>query len=259
MKDKKSLTEQMLEEYKKETNGEFEIIETNDPLVRLFNDWQVYSHWLKAKGYEKKEYYEYAEDSEKFRIKYDADARYYNETLGDPVAALRGDTVFSIFTPYKEMLKRATGKAYHKCTDPFADLIIKRNNPGYKDVNDFFTEFVKLYHTPGNFMLLPHREMNVARYRCSQDRLDKSLYECFPGGKLAIYFGMNDDAQLENIKNWVISQKMEFMFENNIIEREKIIPITKTNPYTCFGAMTDEELREYINYAVEFIKRRNEK
>jgi len=248
----------MLEDYKKETNGEFEVVKTDDPLIRLFNDNQIGSHWLKANGYDKKEYHEYVEESEKFRLKYDADARYYNEVLGDPVVALRGDTVFSIYTSYKEMLRRATGKTYHKCNNPFAELISKRNDPGYKEVNDFFTEFVELYLTSGNFMLLPHREMNVARYQCSQDRIDKSLYECFPGGKLAKYFGMNEETQMENIKNWVLSQKLEFMFENNTIEKEKIIPINKTNPYACFGEMTDKELRDYINFAVKFIKFRQE-
>ncbi|MDR2568684.1 MAG: hypothetical protein LBD23_00115 [Oscillospiraceae bacterium] len=35
--------------------------------------------------------------------------------------------------------------------------------------------------------------------------------------------------------------------------------LNKDNQYTTFESMTDDELREYINYAIEFIKRRGEK
>ncbi|MDR2572358.1 MAG: hypothetical protein LBD23_18960 [Oscillospiraceae bacterium] len=259
MKNKTTLTEQMLADYEKETDGEFIVIETSDPLIRIFNDNQIWFHWLSSNGYDKLKFYEYAGEYDKFRIKYDGDARYYNEFLGDSVAALRGDTIFSIYTPYKEMLKRSTGFEYHKCNNPFAELIAKRDESGYKEVNDFFYELAGIYSAPGNYMLLPHREMNAARYRCSQDRPDKSLYECFPSGNLAGYFGLDEETQQKNVAEWIRSQHLHYMFENNDIERNKIIPINKNNQYARFESMTDDELREYINYAVEFIKSRGEK
>jgi hypothetical protein len=180
----KNLTIQMLEDYLQDPKRSFDPTPTDDPLINLFLSYKVYQ-----------------ELSDRLRLEHDGDARYYNSILGDPQEAMKGDTIISFYTPYKEMLERATNRTYHKYSNPFDTLIAKRNEQGYKEVNDRFAEFVELYHSPGNFMLLPARGMNTARYTCSEDRIDKSLYECFPGGELAQYFGKNGEEQLNNFLN----------------------------------------------------------
>jgi len=252
-----SLTKAMLMDYMNEPNRGFTPEITDDPMTNIFIDVKIWFDWEKQNGYEGLPLYKYIEKYEKFRLKYDADARYYNETLNDPVAALRGDTVTSFYTLYKEMLMRATGVKYHKGDNPFDELIAKRNDPGFKEVNDRFTDFAELNHTAGNFMLLPHREMNSERYRCSQDRIDKSLYECFPGGNLAKYFGISEEMQVENLIEWVNSQSLESMFENEIITKDKIIPLNKNNPFVPYKNMTIDELNEFLDNVVCLIKKRN--
>ena len=179
-----------------------------------------------------------------------------HSVLGDPIAALRADTITSFYTPYKMMLKHTTGKEYHKRNEPFDELIAKRKDPGFKEANDIFAEFIEFYNSPGNFMLLPHRDMNPMRYRRSQDRIDKSLYECFPGGELARFFGINADIQLEKLEEWVKSQQLELMFEDGCIERDRIIPLNKSNPYVTYEKMTKDELIEFIDASVKITKKR---
>jgi len=42
------------------------------------------------------------------------------------------NTMISFWTIYKYALKIATGESYNKSSNPFDDLIVKRNGPGYK-------------------------------------------------------------------------------------------------------------------------------
>ena len=254
----KSLTEEMIEDYAKEPNRGYTPVATDDALENIFIDALCYPDWLKQNGYEKMKFYEYADEYDKFRLKYDGDARYYYSILNDPVTALHGDTITSIYTPYKRMLELKTGIEYHKRDNPFETLIKNKNEPGYKETNEIFAEFAKLSQSAGNFMLLPHRDMNPARYWCSQDRIDKSLYECFPDGGLATFFGIAEETQIHNLTQWIETENLSFMFENGIIERDKIIPFNKNNPYVTYSDMTEEELIEFIDNAILFIMRKGE-
>ena len=254
----RSITKDALADYAKEKNRGFTPEISEDPVINLFTYYKIWFDWNNVNGFDKMNFHEYSDEYEKFRIKYDCDARYYNEVLNDPVAAQRGDTMISFYSIYKVMLKRATGINYNKCENPFDKLITKRNDPGYKEVNDKFIEFASLFHSSGNFMLLPHRQMNNARNRCSNDRIDKSLYECFPGGKLAEFFGVDADTQLENFAEWVKEQLFETMFINAEIQKENIFAFNEKNPFVPYQKMTDEELDEFLSKAVNLIKTRVE-
>jgi len=252
-KNKQSLTKAIITDYMSETKRGFTPEITDDPVTNIFMYYKTGFDWIKQNGTKGVSF----DEREKFRLKYDADARYYNETLNDSIAALRGDTVTSFYSLYKEVLNRFTGLTYHKTGNPFDKLIAKRDDPGFKEANDRLIEFTELYHTAGNFMLLPHRKMNVDRYRCSQDRIDKSLYECFPGGKLAKHFGISEEMQLENLIEWIGEQDLKMMFDDGKIERDKIVPFNKENPYVTYKKMTVEELDEYLDNVVWLIKERN--
>jgi hypothetical protein len=56
----------------------------------------------------------------------------------------------------------------------------------------------------------------------------------------------------------VRGQKLELMFEDGIIERERIVKFNKGNPFIAYQDMTDDELNEFIDNVVWFIKQRNE-
>lgn len=239
----------LLEAYAEDPRRTFTPVPTDDPMINLFLYGKIdfdetypeakelgagSEEWLKLQG--------------EFRVKYDGDARYssWHTRTNDPDEPLRADTMLSYYTPYKEMLKRSTGKTYHKSGKPFDELIAKRNEPGYKEVNEKFRDFATLYHTMGNFMLLPDRDMNNARYQCSQDRIDKSLYECFPGGALARYFGDSEEEQLAGLTKWVKEEKLDILFKGGVIERDNIIPLNPGNPFVRYEDMTDDELDEFV-------------
>lgn len=193
------------------------------------------------------------------RTKWDGDAYYYYKLYNDSKVALRGDTMISFWTIYKEAIKRATGETYKKSSNDFDDLIVKRNESGYKEVNDKFSKFAEIYYTPGNFILLPppvpDGRMNNNRYSCSKDRIDKSLLECFNGGSLAKYF--SDDN--EQLKEWIKEQELDSVFEKGVIKKDKIIPFNSKNPYVCYSNMNEAESSEFLNSVEKLIKYRNEK
>ena len=193
------------------------------------------------------------------RIKCDGDAYYFNKLYNDSKVALRGDTMISFWTIYKQAIKRATGETYNKSSNSFDDLIVKRNESGYKEVNDKFEKFAEIYYTPGNFILLPlavpDGRMNNYRCSCSKDRIDKSLLECFNGGVLSKYFG--DDN--EQLKEWVKEQELDSVFKKGVIEKDKIIPFNLKNPYVCYSNMNESEINEFLNNVENLIRYRNEK
>lgn len=193
------------------------------------------------------------------RIKFDGDSYYLYKRYNDSKVALRGDTMISFWTIYKQALKITTGETYYKSSNPFDDLIAKRNELGYKEVNDKFMKFAEMYHTPGNFILLPppcpDGRMNSNRYICSEDRIDKSLLECFNGGVLSKYFG-NDN---EKLREWVKEQGLDSVFEKGIIEKDKVIPFNLKNPYVCYSNMNEDEINEFLKNVEKLIKYRNGK
>ena len=241
---------------KDEPSGELIMYSSTDPVINLLNYYQIGFDWKKKNGYDKLKFKDYKDKYDEFRLKYDVDSRYYSIVCNDPKLALHADTIISFYTPYKTALKRVTGKTFHKYDNPFDELITNRNKPGFKEVNDKFSDFAAWYHTRGNFMLLPCRNMNADRYKHSQDRIDKSLYECFPGGKLAKYFGKCAEEQEANLREWIKAQNLDIMFYDGIIERNKIIPFNKNNPFVSYENMTIEELFEFIENAEDFVIKR---
>ena len=101
-------------------------------------------------------------------------------------------------------------------------------------------------------MLLPDEDMNSARYRVAQDRIDESLYECFPDGSLFKYFEYSEELLIE----WIKAENLELMFDGGIIKRDNIISLIRSMSFVTYSDMTDEELDEFLSAAVEFIKRR---
>lgn len=199
------------------------------------------------------------------REHYDGDSYYFYRNENNlktntekKLFAIRGDTMISFFTPYKMAIKRKIGLVYNKDLDCLNELIRKKDEAGYKDVNREFERFINLYHSRGNLLLLPERvnniqaRMNPDRYACSEDRIDKSLYECFPGGKLSKYF----ENKIGKVQEWVKEEHLEMLFEGEIV-RENIIKFTSLDIGKYYKDMSAEDIYDFIDKMVGIIEERN--
>ena len=196
------------------------------------------------------------------RVKFDGDAQYVysNSTLKNDKArkqfAKRADTMVSFFTPYKYAISKKYKKTYYK-TEEFIDELLRYASSGeYEEVNSHFSEFAELYQDSGNIILLPDPKncdgrMNCLKYNCSEDRIDKAVFECFDSGKLNKYFKNKIE-----LKKWISEQGLNSLFKNNI-EKDEIVPFTNTNPFVNYKNMTLNEIYDYVDKTVNLIKLRN--
>lgn len=206
---------------------------------------------------------EYAElpisKKEDLRLQYDDDAQYYHIKRGLPKEeALYADTIISFWTPYKYLLLKTTGwKAY--CTEcSLSSLLyqltashITTYSKNIQKISSRVSKFANLCYTPGNFMLLPDRQMNILRYKYTQDRLDQTIYKSFNGGTLARFFN-NDD---EKLKTWIIDQRLTSIFKDEQIAKDNID--WWADREKDFSELDASEILSYINRAVKFIQERN--
>lgn len=236
------LRNQMFADYARE--GGERLVSIDDSVVNILN-------YLKT-GMD----VEYRYSSGNFRLKYDGDARYFKNYCGlDDENALRGDTMISFWTPYQTALN-ATGKVpyrYAKSHENINKLIA--NARAYQGTNQKFMGLAELYHSPGNLLYLPNRGMNPARFQCSEDRIDKSLYECFSGGSLSKFFENNDQKVVE----WIRRERLDFLFKNGNIKREMIRPLNGVNIGENYFTMAKNgSLDTYIRNVVALIEYRNQ-
>lgn len=221
---------------------------TKDPILNLLNYFTIHSHLKNL-----------------IRTEYDLDSVHiYNTEAKEKGTkrfrySLNADIMISFFTPYARAIEIVTGKKYYKGNyNDLIELIEKENDDEYKEVNKHFKKFAKLYATRGNIIILPegHHDMNRKRYYISQDKIEKTLYECFSGGKLSINF-KND----EELKSWIREENMDICFENKNIEREQIIGSLKYYlKYIKFSEIKNEkEIYLYIDLITEIIEYRNSK
>ncbi|MGL5152138.1 MAG: hypothetical protein ACRC7N_16410 [Clostridium sp.] len=200
------------------------------------------------------------------REHYDGDSYYFFRNENNiknhkekKLFSYRGDTMISFFTPYKWAIKNKTGITYNKNQIDLYELIKNKNKDYYLDVNIHFYKFANLYHSRGNLILLPKNlenipaRMNPDRYSCSEDRIDKSLYECFPGGILSKYFENN----LQKVQEWIKKEHLEMFFKGDI-SKENIIKFTSLNEARYYRKMSTQDIYTFINHMVDIIEKRNE-
>ena len=242
-----------------------------------------YAEYEKLRQLVEKEIGEYKQNPELYdqlRVITDNDAYYYLIKKGLlPEKALYADTIFSFWIPYSELCHKVSGwKVYKTYRSIRALLDSGMKSPKYGEkiatVNTGIELFAQVCYTKGNFMLLPDRGMqcrgNYEDYRdCKgiQDRVDWSIYECFPGGQLAKYFS-NDEKKLVN---WIKEQKLESLFDGEI-KKENLICVLKDKKVSeltlkeinefltkKISDMTSDEIWKYLKFAVKFINERTEK
>lgn len=230
--------------------------DVENSVLGILND---YLSWEELK--EKMEY-ENCPRNEKddIRLENDNDAKYYFEEIGlSREEALNADTIISFWTPYTRLLELVAGWKAYKNVKSLNSLLFQINTNKETDysslikkVNAKMEPFAQVYYTKGNFMLLPKRQMNNKRYIITEDRIDVTLYECFEGGKLTEFFNCN-----EELIAWICTQKLENVFTNNTIRKDKVKWFHKEDDMKRISKMTIDEIDEYLKNAIGLIENRN--
>lgn len=199
------------------------------------------------------------------RVKYDVDAYYYKNhaVKGDGVKytikeACHGDVLFSFWMPFQLAVFLINKKSfmYYKLSlhkEYYGKKQIDRlfGDECFEQVREMFTKFAGLCFTNGNFVLLPNRDMQK-RGVLYEDRVDKTLFECFPNGTLSEYFSNNE----EILSDWIRREHLEVLFKYGDIARESVLPLVEPSKFTNFY-MSLDGIREYIDNAVRIITIRN--
>lgn len=219
-----------------------------------------YLAWEKLKqqvGYENLSW----EERDNLRLENDNDARYYFREVGlEKAEALKADTVISFWTPYCRLLELEANWKSVKTVKGLEWLLKEIHatwNNDYtskiKTVNEKIQGLAKVYHTKGNYMLLPERKMNTQRYKVAQDRIDLTLYECFDKGALAKFFETDDD-----LYAWIRREKLDGMFYDKELSKKKIKwLISEEHKPKWISEMNTHEVYEYLKNATLLIEDRN--
>ncbi len=217
-----------------------------------------YLSWEKVK--EEKNYNNLSFDEKNnLRLENDKDAKFYYEVMKlTKEKSLFADTIISFWSIYKRLLElEAEWKSYKNVRS--LEVLIEKIESNKQDdysrkiraLNEKIDGFASLIYTKGNFMLLPNRRMNSKRYEICEDRIDITIFECFPDGKMSNFFKPCD-----SFEEWINDEKLNFLFLDNNINKENINWFIKdTNKK--ISEMSRDEVYEYIKKATLLIRRRN--
>ena len=222
---------------------------------------EYYIRWLEVK-----ESNEYGRSDCKYkdakRLEFDNDAKYYKiqEKLSDE-DALRADTIFSFWTPYKTLLLKNANWNVSKTTKSI-NALLKQTDATYRndftdeilDVNKKIEAFASVCYTKGNYMLLPDRKMNNYRYQVTEDRIDMTLYEAFDKGALSKFFPKEND-----LYKWIEKENLSSLFVDKEVTRTKINWLIDENNPKLVSEMSADEIYDYLKKGIKFIEKRNEK
>lgn len=222
-----------------------------DEIIDRYIEWQAIKEKCNYKDKLKSE-------KEKIRLEHDEDAKYYKSLGCSDETALHADVIISFWTIYKTFLSNEANWNVSKTLKSLQALKRQVETGGRYSkkilaVNDMLLEFAEVCYTKGNYMLLPNgaRMMNNQRYQFMEDRIDSTLFQCFSKGLLSKFFS-SDDA----VKEWVVEQKLDNMFSGGIISAENVIWMTNAKSPKLISEMPTEEIMEYVQNAIHFIKER---
>lgn len=187
---------------------------------------------------------------------------------------LRADTLMSAWTPIKWVADCLNSeydiKFYKKrkdSDDPSRDLkLLAENRDTYlspkHELVQLLDRFLELAELRCNFILLPDRKMNPARYKTYVtgkeiwffDEVPATLYHIFKKETLGRYFDDENEAAA-----WVRREKLEMGFYEGRLEKEYVIPlIHDLHPSKAKWLTEEGEIKEALTYMVELLKNRNE-
>lgn len=223
-------------------------------ILEYYIEWQSI---VEKPDYKKKRQIE----KERIRLEYDEDAKYFKSLGCSDETALYADVIISFWTIYKTLLSNEAKWNVSKILKSLQALKRQVETGGryskkILEVNDKLSEFAEVCYTKGNYMLLPDgaRMMNNQRYQFMEDRIDSTLYQCFSKGVLSKFFLSDDD-----VKEWVVEQNLDTMFSGGSISAENVIWMTSVERPKLISEMSTEEIMEYVQNSIRFIKERSSK
>ncbi len=225
-------------------------------------------YWMK--GRETKPRWEATEEcKERFdvwRRKNDLDCLYFG---GD----LRADTLMSAWTPISwvaNCLNREYDIKFYKFAtddDPNHYLKLLADDrdaylPPKHELVQLLDRFLELAELRCNYILLPDRAMNRARYNCEvagigrvrlYDEVPPMLYHLFDEEWFGKYF---DQQSLDPVK-WVKRERLETGFCDGIIDQNHVIPLIKDlHPGKGKSLRKETEIREALTYMINLLETR---
>lgn len=244
-------------------------------------------YWMK--GRETKPKWENTEEwktrFDEWRKKNDLDCLYFG---GD----LRADTLMSAWTPISwvaNCLNREYGIVFCKepKDDPNRDLRLLAEDrdaylPAKHELVQLLDRFLELAELRCNYILLPDRDMNTARYNCEvagkgrvrlYDEVPPMLYHLFDEEWFGKYFSMADvrnrkenrllvhsktkDQLLLDPVKWVKRERLEAGFRDGIIDQDHVIPfLNGLHPGKGKSLREETEIREALTYMINLLETR---
>ena len=224
-------------------------------VLLILKDYLSWEKVKKEKNYNNLSF----DEKNNLRLENDKDAKFYYEVMKlTKEKSLFADTIISFWSIYKRLLELEAGWKSYKTIESLKALIKKIESNEQDDcsrkiraLNEKIDGFANLIYTKGNFMLLPDRGMNSKRYEICEDRIDITIFECFPDGKMSNFFKSYD-----SFEEWINDEKLNFLFLDNNINKENINWFIKdTNKK--ISEMSKDEVYKYITKAKLLITRRN--
>ena len=221
-------------------------------------------YWMKAAG----------GSGDEWRKKNDLDCLYFD---GD----LRADTLMSAWTPIKwvaDCLNRYREMEFYKVSriseDPHHDLKLLAEDgdtylpTGHRIVR-LLNRFLELAEQRCNFILLPDRTMNSARYRTYirgkqtwlYDEVPATLSHVFDKDSLGRCFvGEDGEVDIDSVRTWIEREQLEMGFVDGEIDRAHVRPlISGLDPYTAKWLIDENEISEALEYMIDFLQLRLDK
>ena len=234
-------------------------------------------YWMKGRETKPK-----WEDTEEWKIRFDdwrrnndLDCLYFG---GD----LRADTLMSAWTPISwvdNCLNREYGMIFCKNAmgDPnhYLRLLAEDRDaylPPKHELVRLLDGFLELAELRCNYILLPDRKMNSARYNCEvygigrvrlYDEVPPMLYHIFDRDWFGKYFehaGTESDVknmQTVDVVQWVKRERLEAGFRDGMIDQDHVIPLLKNlHPGKGKNLKEEAEIKEALTYMINLLEAR---
>lgn len=191
------------------------------------------------------------------RYLYDADAVYFyniddciRNVLDDKERrdlAERGDIMTSIWTPLTFYLNLNNPKKIKKNNENITNIL---DNYLTDDLFRMFNYLSENYASRGNLLLLPNsknclgqRRLNPDKFAVAEDKIDQFLFFCL-SNTLIDYF----DNNIDNVREWIISEHLECLFSNEFFQYPlSEIETGKVSILIQKGEIRKENLQSLIN------------
>lgn len=191
---------------------------------------------------------------------------------------LRADTLMSAWTPIKwvtDHVNAENGMKFYKVArdheDPGHYLKLLEENPDVYlprklPLVQMLYRFLELAELKCNFICLPDRNMNPARYRTTVKGRDTWLYDEVPVTLSHIFdpdslgrFFLNRYGEVDRglVTGWIISEHLEMGFKDGVIDADHVIPYSEHQDADQPRWFTGEqELKSMLQYNIDFLMAR---